>query len=47
MIVSSRQGMPPWQDALFGFLLRNANDRSDFLCIPPNRIVELGVQVEL
>ena len=47
MIVSSREGMPPWQDALFGFLLRNANNRSDFLCIPPNRIVELGVQVEL
>jgi KUP system potassium uptake protein len=47
MIVASGAGMPPWQDTLFGFLLRNANDRSDFLCIPPNRIVELGVQVEL
>ena len=47
MIVASGAGMPPWQDTLFGFLLRNANDRSDFLRVPPNRIVELGVQVEL
>ncbi len=47
MIVTSAAGMPPWQDILFGFLLRNANDRSDFLCIPYNRIVELGIQLEL
>ncbi|WP_235512658.1 potassium transporter Kup [Sphingomonas sp. Leaf17] len=41
----SDQGMPLWQDRLFMFLQRNASDPTDFLRIPPGKVVELGEQV--
>ena len=43
----SKSGMPRWQRSLFAFLSRNAMDPSKFFRIPPNRVVELGVQLEL
>ena len=39
------QGMPLWQDRIFMFLQRNANDPTEFLQIPPGKVVELGEQV--
>ena len=39
------QGMPIWQDHLFMFLQRNASDPTDFLRIPPGKVLELGEQV--
>ncbi|RDE07254.1 potassium transporter Kup [Sphingomonas aracearum] len=39
------QGMPLWQDRIFMFLQRNASDPTDFLRIPPGKILELGEQV--
>jgi KUP system potassium uptake protein len=41
----SAQGMPMWQDHLFMFLQRNASDPTDFLKIPPGKVLELGEQV--
>jgi KUP system potassium uptake protein len=41
------QAMPFWQDLVFIFLHRNASDPTDFFCIPHNRVVELGSQVEI
>ncbi len=41
------EGMPFWQDLIFIFLHRNASDPTDFFNIPPNRVVELGSQVEV
>jgi KUP system potassium uptake protein len=38
-------GMPAWQDKLFIFLMRNAENPTDFFHIPPGRVVELGTQV--
>jgi KUP system potassium uptake protein len=38
-------GMPLWQDRLFMFLQRNASDPTDFLRIPPGKVLELGEQV--
>lgn len=38
-------GLPLWQDQILLFLQRNAADPIDFYHIPPNRVVELGVQV--
>ncbi len=32
--------------AVFAFLSRNANSPADFFCLPPGRVVELGMQVE-
>ncbi|SEN73931.1 KUP system potassium uptake protein [Sphingomonas gellani] len=41
----AKEGMPPWQDRLFMFLQRNASDPTDFLRIPPGKVLELGEQV--
>jgi KUP system potassium uptake protein len=41
----AEKGMPPWQDGIFVFLQRNASDPTDFLRIPPGKVVELGEQV--
>jgi KUP system potassium uptake protein len=42
---SKDQGMPLWQDRIFMFLQRNASDPTDFLQIPPGKVLELGEQV--
>ncbi len=45
VVPSARSGMPPWQDKLFIFLMKNAANPTDFYKIPPGRVVELGTQV--
>lgn len=42
-----RRGMPLWQARLFSFMTRNAFPATDFFRIPPERVVELGIQVEI
>jgi KUP system potassium uptake protein len=42
---SANEGMPLWQDRIFMFLQRNASDPTDFLRIPPGKVLELGEQV--
>ena len=41
----ANHGMPLWQDSIFMFLQRNASDPTDFLRIPPGKVLELGEQV--
>jgi KUP system potassium uptake protein len=36
-----------WRKLLFAFLSRNARSPTAFFNLPPNRVVELGVQIEL
>jgi KUP system potassium uptake protein len=38
--------LAPVRRMLFSFLARNATSPADFFCLPPGRVVELGVQVE-
>jgi KUP system potassium uptake protein len=38
--------MSRWRKKLFVFLQRNAKSATEFFGIPPNRVVELGAQVE-
>jgi len=38
-------GMPMWQDRIFMFMQRNAADPTEFLKIPPGKVLELGEQV--
>ncbi len=40
-------GMALWRDRLFGIMARNERRATDFFGLPPNRVVELGAQVEL
>lgn len=39
--------MSRWRERLFSLLLRNARSATSFFSIPPNRVVELGEQVEI
>ena len=38
--------MAKWRKLLFGFLARNARSATEFFRIPPDRVVELGAQIE-
>ena len=39
--------LPRWIAPIYGFLHRNAADPTAYFAIPPNRVVELGSQLEL
>jgi KUP system potassium uptake protein len=39
--------MAPWREKLFALMSRNAMRATAFFRIPPERVVELGMQVEL
>ena len=47
VVPSVRPEMNPWQEQLFILMKSNAVSASDFFCIPPNRAVELGSQIEV
>ncbi|NMG30286.1 KUP/HAK/KT family potassium transporter [Aromatoleum evansii] len=40
-------GMARWRERLFIVMFRNAGSAADYFHLPPNRVVELGTQVEL
>jgi KUP system potassium uptake protein len=40
-------GMSQWRERLFAFLSRNAQSATTFFGLPANRVVELGMQVEM
>jgi KUP system potassium uptake protein len=39
--------MALWRERLFAVMARNASSATAFFHIPPDRVVELGIQVEL
>jgi KUP system potassium uptake protein len=47
LLPTDRQGMPRWRKALFGWMSKNARPATSYFRLPPNRVVELGTQVEL
>ena len=47
LLASSRPGMAIWREKLFAWMLRNAESAMEFFKLPPNRVVELGSQVEI
>ncbi len=47
LLTTGRAGMARWRKVLFAFLSRNARPANMFFSIPPNRVVELGTQIEL
>src|SRR5215208_5805196 len=46
-IVTRRKGMAVWREKLFVLMSRNAVRATAFFRLPPERVVELGVQVEM
>jgi KUP system potassium uptake protein len=47
LIASKNPGMAMWRERLFGVMSRNARPATSFFGLPPNRVVELGAQIEL
>ena len=48
LLTSSKMpGMALWREKLFAWMLRNAESAMEFFKLPPNRVVELGSQVEI
>jgi KUP system potassium uptake protein len=46
LLVTGSSRMWRWRKKLFVFMSRNARSAADFFELPPNRVVELGAQVE-
>ncbi|HET9706540.1 MAG TPA: potassium transporter Kup [Vicinamibacterales bacterium] len=47
IIATSRPGMAPWRERLFAVLSRNATTATAYFGIPPDRVVEMGEQIEI
>ena len=47
IVVTERPGMALWRERLFVLMTRNAFRATAFFRLPPERVVELGVQVEM
>jgi len=47
VIPSSKPGMAMWREHVFAWMSRSATSAMDFFNIPPNRVVELGTQIEI
>jgi KUP system potassium uptake protein len=46
LLPSGKMKMAGWRKKLFVFMSRNARSATEFFNIPPNRVVELGTQIE-
>jgi KUP system potassium uptake protein len=47
LIATAQPGMAKWRVGLFAFLTRNAQPATKFFNIPPDRVFEIGAQIEL
>ena len=47
LIASERPGMALWREKIFAWMMRNAESAMEFFKLPPNRVVELGSQLEI
>jgi KUP system potassium uptake protein len=47
IVVTARKGMAIWRERLFALLSRNAQPATAYFGLPVNRVVELGMQVEI
>ena len=47
IVVAGREKMAGWRKRLFALLARNAQSAIAYFQIPPNRVIELGMQVQI
>ena len=47
ILPSNHPGMPIWREKLFAIMARNAQRPTAFFRIPPNQVIEVGIQVEI
>ncbi len=46
LVLTGRAPMSRWRKSLFALMSRNARSATEFFQIPPNRVIELGAQIE-
>lgn len=46
LIASRQPTMPRWRKGLFAFMMRNVQRATAYFRIPPNRVIEIGVQIK-
>lgn len=46
-VATLKSDMPVWQENFFAYLARNSGTAIDHFNIPPNRVIELGTQIEI
>ncbi|MES3023764.1 MAG: potassium transporter Kup [Pseudomonadota bacterium] len=47
VIATPGSGMAMWREQLYASMAKNARDAADYFKLPPNRVIELGTQVEI
>ncbi len=47
LLSTDAPGMAKWRERLFAWMSRNAQSAMAFFRLPPDRVVEVGVQVQL
>ncbi|HLN80382.1 MAG TPA: KUP/HAK/KT family potassium transporter, partial [Thermoanaerobaculia bacterium] len=47
LLATKRPGMAIWRERLFSWMTRNAQAAPLYFRLPPNRVVEVGAQIEL
>ncbi len=47
VLATEAEGMAIWREKLFAFMTRNAERATTFYCIPPDQVIEIGLQIEL
>ncbi|UJR85653.1 potassium transporter Kup [Sandaracinus amylolyticus] len=47
LVVTASPGLAAWRKSVFAFLSRNARAPTDFFKLPPDRVVEVGMQLEI
>ncbi len=47
VIPSNRPGMAKWREALYSVMVRNASDVATSFHLPSERVIEIGMRVEI
>lgn len=47
VLAENSEGMSRWRKVLFGFMSRNSQRATAFFAVPPDRVIEVGSQIEL
>lgn len=47
LLATEKPGMALWREKMFAWMSQNAQRAADYFQIPSDRVVEIGVQVEL
>ncbi|MGB8705668.1 MAG: KUP/HAK/KT family potassium transporter, partial [Gillisia sp.] len=47
VIVNGKVGMPEWRESVFSFLARNSQRATRYFNLPPNKVLEVGTNIEM